>query len=151
MSNPIDRTYKDMLLTPLSSSQATTDITTELALDALGLGAVSMAYDAVTISVDLDKRIEAAIKRGESVAEAIICQTGSVISKTVVSNAIKGAILTGIPVYLTFITAQPEFAGSLPAVARLVVTAYQGADLNGQQAGILAEALCHANYAKKSK
>lgn len=91
----------------------------------------------------LAANITRAENEGQTPAEAIGCQTARTITQELTGKLSKGAIVAGIPTYLSAAVASPPLAATLPVVLPLIPIAYQGAEQLAQAVGNLTEEACH--------
>lgn len=91
----------------------------------------------------LAENITRAENAGQTPAEAIGCQTARTVTQELTGKLSKGAIVAGIPTYLTAAVASPGLAATLPVVLPLIPIAYQGAEQLAEAVGNLTEEACH--------
>lgn len=113
--------------------------------------AAGTAYSAYKTAEKLVDKIDEAMDNGESVAEATACQTAQVIVEEVVGGIFKGAVVGGIPAYMTAAVAEPIIAMTMPFVLPKIPDAYQAAQAGGSLAGNTAEWICHKGFEAAEK
>lgn len=107
---------------------------------------LGVAVNAGIAGKKLADNIQKALDEGQSPAEAYTCQTVKTVTEEVSAKAIKGAIVRGIPPYLSAATTSPALAITVPVVLPLIPEAYQGAQTFATGLGNSAETLCHKGF-----
>lgn len=105
-----------------------------------------LAFSAFKTASKLTEGVDKALDRGESTAEAYVCQTAKILTKEFSGKALAGFVIGGIPPYLAAAVASPPLAATVPFVLPQIPAAYQMAQGTAAVLGQGAEALCHSGF-----
>jgi hypothetical protein len=98
------------------------------------------------LAMKLKTEVSNSEKEGYSSLEAFTCQALRLGAHEISADAIKGAVVAGIPLYVAAAVGNPYMAATVPAIARELPKAYKGADIAAQFIGNSVEFMCHHGF-----